>query len=129
MGQSAPTTTMALDEFEKRYKEFRTELSTQQQFWFDELVCSARRASHAINRRPHLDFERPVLLAMLLELKMEQASLRLRLQKTVAELAQTRAALAEAGVVTRQVVPPTPEDLLRIGQTRLEGTDDHVPVC
>lgn len=129
MGQSAPTTTMALDEFVKRYKEFRGELSTEQQGWFDEMVCSARRASHAINRRPHLDFERPVFLAMLLELKMEHETLRLRLQKTTAELAQTRAALAEAGVVTRQVVPPKPEELLRIGQTRLLETDDHVPVC
>src|ERR1041384_4880318 len=67
MGQSTPTTTMALDTFEQRYAGFRAELAPKEQVWFDELVCRARRHSNAINRRPTMDFERPVLLSMLLE--------------------------------------------------------------
>jgi hypothetical protein len=67
MGQSTPTTTMALDGFVARYAAYRAELHPREQAWFDELVCRARRHSNAINRRPHLDFERPVVLAMLLE--------------------------------------------------------------
>ena len=67
MGQSAPTVTDAFQTFQSRYAAFRAELEPREQEWFDELVCAARRHSNAINRRPHLDFERPVMLAMLLE--------------------------------------------------------------
>jgi len=119
MGQSTPTTTMALDTFVERYAAFRSELDPLEQTWFDELVCRARRHSHAINRRPHLDFERPVLLAMLLEGLREVEETRKELESTRAQLREAWDALSEAGLIARRVSPPSVEQLARSGQTRL----------
>lgn len=121
MGQSTPTTTMALDTFVERYAQYRSELHPREQVWFDELVCRARRHSNAINRRPHLDFERPVLLSMLLEGMREVEGLREVLDETRAQLAEVCRALSEAGLVMRKVAPPSPEELGRVGQMRLGG--------
>ena len=119
MGQSTPTTTMALDSFERRYAGFRTELTAREQVWFDELVCRARRHSNAINRRPALDFERPVLLSMLLEGMRELEDTRRNLEKIRRQLEEACHALADAGLVVRRVPAPTTEQLDRMGQTRL----------
>lgn len=119
MGQSTPTTTMALDTFVERYAAFRAELAPDEQAWFDELVCRARRHSHAINRRPHLDFERPVLLAMLLEGLRELATTKDELEVAREKLEAAWNALADAGMVVRRVTSPTKEDLDRVGQARL----------
>ncbi len=119
MGQSTPTTTMALDEFEVRYAAFRSELAAREQVWFDELVCRARRHSSAINRRPALDFERPVLLSMLLEGIRELEDVRRQLDDTRHQLEETCHVLADAGLVVRRVAPPTREQLDRVGQARL----------
>ncbi|MFO1533180.1 MAG: hypothetical protein ABR562_05725 [Thermoplasmatota archaeon] len=119
MGQSTPTTTIALDTFTGRYAAFRAELEPREQAWFDELVCRARRHSNAINRRPHLDFERPVMLAMLLEgmrLMDDQSREMHGLRK---DLAQAVRALADAGLVQRRVAAPDPLELCRVGQTVL----------
>jgi hypothetical protein len=124
MGQSTPTTTMALDTFEQRYSGFRSELTPKEQVWFDELVCRARRHSSAINRRPTLDFERPVLLSMLLEGMRELEETQRVLAATGHQLEQACRALAEAGLVTRRLAPPTRDELDRIGQTRLETEND-----
>lgn len=128
MGQSTPTTTMALDTFEQRYAQFRSELHPREQAWFDELVCRARRHSNAINRRPHMDFERPVLLAMVLEGMIEQEELRDELRETRKQLEEVCHALADTGLVVRRVSPPTPEQLGRLGQTRLKGLEATGPV-
>src|SRR5687767_12034215 len=98
MGQSTPTTTIALDTFLSRYAEFRKELAPEEQRWFDELVCRARRHSNAINRRPHLDFERPVLLAMLMEGLREVETLRDELAVTRHELDRALSALDAQGL-------------------------------
>ncbi len=119
MGQSTPTTTMALDVFESRYAAYRAELGAREQHWFDELLCRARRHSNAINRRPALDFERPVLLAMLLEGMAELDQTRLELARTRQQLKEVCHALEDARVVVRRVPPPTPEQLSRVGQARL----------
>jgi hypothetical protein len=119
MGQSTPTTTMALDTFELRYSGFRSELTPKEQFWFDELVCRARRHSNAINRRPHLDFERPVLLSMLLEGMREVEETRRVLTETRQQLEEACHALADAGLVVRRLSPPSQEQLDRVGQTQL----------
>lgn len=119
MGQSTPTTTMALDNFELRYAGFRSELSPKEQFWFDELVCRARRHSNAINRRPSLDFERPVLLSMLIEGMREVEETRRVLGQTRQQLDEACRALADAGLVVRRVPAPTRSELERVGQTRL----------
>lgn len=119
MGQSTPTTTMALDDFEARYAGFRSELHPREQVWFDELVCRARRHSNAINRRPHLDFERPVLLAMLMESLREAEDLQdnlIDLRKQVQELCR---ALAEAGLVTQRPRRLSAQELAAAGQRRL----------
>jgi hypothetical protein len=119
MGQSAPTVTDAFDTFQARYAAFRAELDPGEQRWFDELVCAARRHSSAINRRPHLDFERPVLLAMMMEAmrRMEESDDRLR-----EGLREVQRALADAGLAVRRLPAP---DALRhraLGQARLH---DH----
>ena len=119
MGQSTPTTTMALDTFEQRYAAFRSELHPHERAWFDELVCRARRHSNAINRRPHLDFERPVLLSMLLEGMRELDDLRGEMATLQRQLEEACRALADAGLVTRRVSPPGPELLGELGQLRL----------
>jgi DNA-binding MarR family transcriptional regulator len=111
---------MALDTFEERYAAFRSELNPVEQRWFDELVCRARRHSNAINRRPHLDFERPVFLSMLLEGMRELESTRRELGTAQRRLKEAMDALSEAGLVVRRVSPPTPEQLDRLGQARLE---------
>lgn len=125
MGQSTPTTTIALDTFTGRYAAFRAELEPREQDWFDELVCRARRHSNAINRRPHLDFERPVMLAMLLEgmRLMDDQSREMQLLRT--DLEEALNALADAGLVVRRVPAPSPFELGRMGQTRI---DDHQAV-
>lgn len=119
MGQSTPTTTMALDEFERRYAPFRSELAGVEQGWFDELVCRARRHSNAINRRPHLDFERPVLLAMLMEGMRELEETRRELERTREDLEEAWNALGEAGLAVRRVPRRSRQQLDRVGQTRL----------
>jgi hypothetical protein len=120
MGQSTPTTTMALDTFEARYAGFRSELTLPEQRWFDELVCKARRHSNAINRRPHLDFERPVLLAILLEAVAELDATRRELDRVKEQLEEACLALEDAGLVVRRVPAPSQEQLGRVGQTRIE---------
>ncbi len=114
MGQSTPTTTMALDEFESRYKGFRAELDPREQVWFDDLVCRARRHSNAINRRPSMDFERPVVLSMLIEATRAWEATRDELEATKRQLKEVCEALAEAGVVVRRRAQE------REGQARLE---------
>lgn len=121
MGQSTPTTTMALDTFESRYAAFRSELPPAEQERFDELVAKARRHSNAINRRPHLDFERPVLLSMLLEGMREQHELREELRRMRDQVEVMLHALAEAGLVVRRLPARTSLELGRMGQTRLGG--------
>ena len=116
MGQSTPTTPMALDTFQLRYKEYRAELHPREQAWFDELVCRARRHSNAINRRPHLDFERPVMLAMLMEGMREVEEARLEIDNLRLEMHRIREALATAGMLEKRVVPPTPFDMGMLGQ-------------
>ncbi|HVL87432.1 MAG TPA: hypothetical protein VM681_05425 [Candidatus Thermoplasmatota archaeon] len=119
MGQSTPTTTMALDTFVQRYAAFRAELAPGEQTWFDELVCRARRHGNAINRRPHLDFERPVFLAMLLEGMRELDRTRAELEVVRSQLEEACLALADAGLVVRRVPAPAPQRLGRVGQARL----------
>jgi hypothetical protein len=119
MGQSTPTTTMALDTFAERYAAFRAELAPEEQRWFDELLCRARRHSNAINRRPHLDFERPVLLAMLMEGMRELETTQEELVSMRRQLQEACAALADAGLVARRVSPLTAEAMRRAGQKRL----------
>lgn len=96
---------MAIDQFERRYAEFRAELPRAEKPMFDDLVERARRHSNALNRRPHLDFERPVLLAMLLgcvereqEVEREMAVLR-------GQLTEACKALQEAGMVQTRPRP------------------------
>lgn len=128
MGQSTPTTTMAFGEFEARYREFRAELHPREQDIFDRLLERAGRHSNAINRRPHLDFERPVMLAMLMESVQEQDQLRDELESMKRQLKKTCHALTDAGLVVRRVPTPTPEQLGRMGQTRLPGHQTLGPV-
>jgi hypothetical protein len=129
MGQSTPTTTNALDEFGARYAAFRAELEPREQAWFDELVCRARRHGNAINRRPHLDFERPVVLAMLLEgmRMMDDQSREMSLLRQ--DLEDALDDLTAAGLVVRRLPAPSPLELGRVGQTRIEdhAADGPVP--
>ena len=121
MGQSTPTTTMAIDTFETRYGAFRSELHPREQEWFDELVCRARRHSNAINRRPHLDFERPVMLAMLLEGMRELDATRREQERLAKELRELRRRLVEAGLV-QQRATLDPAFLGKVGQTVLAAS-------
>lgn len=116
MGQSAPTVTDAFETFNARYAAFRAELEPREQAWFDELVCAARRHSNAINRRPHLDFERPVMLAMLLESMRHLDEADARSDRMHAELQEVQHALADAGLAVRRVAVPTHHELVRAGQ-------------
>lgn len=129
MGQSTPTTTMALDAFEERYAGFRAELDPPEQRWFDELVCRARRHSNAINRRPALDFERPVLLSMLLEGLREHEELQRRIESLQAQVEELGRALVEAGLVMPRVPTRTTDEMNQVGQTRLprRESDGIVP--
>jgi hypothetical protein len=128
MGMSTPTTTDALDTFVERYRAYRSELAPASQRLFDRLVAYARRNSHAINRRPHLDFERPVFLAMLLEAVHEHEAAQRRLAATEKRLEEVERALDEAGLVVRRVPRPTPEQLDRVGQARLPRGQTARPV-
>ena len=121
MGQSAPTVTDAFETFQHRYAAFRAELEPREQEWFDELVCAARRHSSAINRRPHLDFERPVMLAMLLEAMKHLDESEARTDRLHAELQEVQHALQDAGLAVRRVPSPAPLGLGRVGQTRIHG--------
>lgn len=132
MGQSAPTVTDAFETFQQRYAAFRAELDVPEQRWFDELVCAARRHSNAINRRPHLDFERPVLLAMMMEAmrRVGEAEARgERLRRDVHEaLREVQHALLDAGLAVRRLPPPDPLGHRAVGQARLHDHEAHRPV-
>lgn len=119
MGQSTPTTTTALDTFGARYAAFRAELDRREQELFDELVCGARRHSNAINRRPTLDFERPVFLAMLLETVRRMDGGEAELRALRADLEEALRDLRRAGLVAGRVSPPQAVVLGGVGQTRL----------
>jgi hypothetical protein len=121
MGQSAPTTTDAFETFQSRYAAFRAELEPREQEWFDELVCGARRHSNAINRRPHLDFERPVFLAMLMEAMKRLDASEARSDRMHEELREVHLALRDAGLAVRRLPAPDPLGLGRVGQTRIHG--------
>ena len=122
MGQSAPTVTDAFDAFQQRYAAFRAELEPREQRWYDELVCAARRHSNAINRRPHLDFERPVMLAMMLEAMRHLEDAEARSARMREELQEVQRALVDAGLAVRRLPAPEPLGLGRVGQTRILGS-------
>src|SRR5688572_602089 len=128
MGQSAPTVTDAFDTFGKRYAAFRAELEPVEQEWFDELLCAARRHSNAINRRPHLDFERPVMLAMLLEAMRHLDESEARTDRLHEELREVQHALVDAGLAVRRLPPPEALGLGRVGQTRIHDHQALRPV-
>jgi hypothetical protein len=125
MGQSAPTVTDAFDAFGSRYSAFRAELEPREQVWFDELVCAARRHSNAINRRPHLDFERPVMLAMMLEAMKHLADSEARTSRMHEELQEVQRALVDAGLAVRRLPSPEALGLGRLGQTRIHDHEAH----
>jgi hypothetical protein len=122
MGQSAPTVTDAFDTFQVRYAAFRAELEPAEQAWFDELVCAARRHSNAINRRPHLDFERPVMLAMLMEAMRRLGESEAQATQLRAGLEEVQLALRDAGLAVRRLPAPPALGLGGVGQTRIH---DH----
>lgn len=120
MGQSTPTTTMALDTFQKRYSEFRAELHPSEQRIFDQLVEQARRHSSAINRRPHLDFERPVMLSMLMGAMQELRQTQRQLDAMQRQLNEVAIAMAEDGRLRRRVQYPSTVEMMRCGQRRID---------
>lgn len=128
MGQSAPTVTDAFETFQKRYAPFRSELEPGEQAWFDELLCAARRHSNAINRRPHLDFERPVMLAMLLESMRHLQESEARTDRMREELQEVQRALVDAGLAVRRLPAPAALGLGRVGQTRIQDHEALRPV-
>lgn len=128
MGQSAPTTTDAFDTFRERYAAFRAELDPAEQEWFDELLCRARRHSNAINRRPHLDFERPVLLAMLMEAMRDLDAALGRADRLHDGLQEVQRALLDAGLAVRRLPAPDPLGAGRVGQTRIGDHEALRPV-
>lgn len=109
---------MAFETFEHRYAAFRAELHPREQRWFDQLVEAARRHSNAINRRPHLDFERPVMLAMLMEAMRELEETRSELDVTRLQLREACHVLEEQGWMRRKVRRSFPEMAVH-GQVRL----------
>lgn len=109
---------MAFETFQQRYANFRAELHPRDQRWFDRLLEGARRHSNAINRRPHLDFERPVMLAMLMESMRELEETRSELEATRLQLRETCKAMEERGLMQRKVRHKFPE-LAVYGQVRL----------
>ena len=128
MGQSAPTVTDSFDAFRVRYAAFRSELEPREQAWFDEMLCAARRHSNAINRRPHLDFERPVILAMLLEAMRHLDEERGRNDRMHEELQEVQHALLDAGLAVRRLPPPESLWGGRVGQTRIGDHEALRPV-
>lgn len=119
MGQSAPTVTDAFETFQARYAAFRAELDRSEQAWFDELVCGARRHSNAINRRPHLDFERPVMLAMLLEAMRQMDDQGRDMMLLRSELDEALRDLRNSGMVPGRTPLRDWHELSRLGQTVL----------
>lgn len=118
MGQSTPTTTMAFETFEDRYRHFKSELHPREQRLFEQMLEGARRRSNAINRRPHLDFERPVILAMMVQCMQELQETRAELDLTRAQLREACKALEEHGWAQRKIRHRF-HDLAAHGQVRL----------
>lgn len=56
-----------VDAFVQRYEQFRLELDDAEMRCFDWLIERARRYQRALARRPQSDFERPILLLMIME--------------------------------------------------------------
>lgn len=103
MGQSTPTTTMAFETFQQRYANFRAELHPRDHTWFDLLLEGARRRSNAINRRPHLDFERPVMLAMMMQCMQELSETRDEVESLRLQLREACKAMEQHGVMERRL--------------------------
>lgn len=131
MGDPTSTTTMMLHAFQARYAEFRDELSRLERALFDEAYADCFNHSTALNRRPGIDSERPIFLAMLLAEKAR----RLALERQVAQLRGTvnaLAALLEDEYGTRLPVVrgnrPNRVELDRLGQARLPHYPQAHPV-
>jgi hypothetical protein len=128
VGRSAATVTDAVATFQSRYAAFRAELGPREQEWFDELVCAPRRHSNAIDRRPHLDFERPVALAMLMEAMRHLDAAHARDDRLHEDLRKVQHALADASLALRR--PPAPDALCHrpVGQARPHDHEAVRPV-
>lgn len=115
MGMNADTVTQAADALAARYEDFRDFLPRHLQPVMDEAICRVRRNSASINRRPALDFERPSLMVLVLELMHEVREQRER-------TAGYERILVEAGLIQRRPRRSWP-DLARCGQRRLEAPE------
>ncbi len=120
MGDPTDTQTQLRHRFLGRYGDFRDELKRPEKAAFDELLLAACRSATALNRKADMDFERPMLLAMLVSERARHDETRRQLAGIRADLNQARRALDEHGLLPDlRRVRPERAHLDRVGQARL----------
>lgn len=132
MGDPTDTVTMMMERFERRYQGFKDELpSRQARAAFERVRRVARKHSTALNRFPDIDFERPLLLTVVLDQQVQ-------IDNLDRELARTRNLLYAVTQFIEdhhgtQLPPqrgsrPVGSELDRVGQARLEDHAGAHPV-
>ena len=116
---SKPTTPSLVDVFIERYAAFRLELDAPEMEAFDRLAQRVRRYEHALAHRPMADFERPIMLTMVMEAAKEQGTLRARADRLAHDVDDACRQLAAADVIRLRPTTPSRADLARMGQVRL----------
>lgn len=81
MGTTNDTTTRMLERWHVRYADFAGELTPQARGAFERIRIVAHKHSAALNQRPDLDFERPLLLAVLIDLQLQVDDLKAKLSR------------------------------------------------
>ena len=130
MGDPTDTVTAMHRRFEARYGGFRDELPTRAaRDAFDRTRLVARRHSTALNRFPDIDFERPLLLAVVLDQQVQIDALDRELARTRTQLHAVTSFLEAHHAIHLPPVRgsrPVGNELDRLGQTRLHD-HPHAP--
>ena len=121
MDASQPTTSSLVDVFIERYAAFRLELDAPEMEAFDRLAGRVRRYERALAHRPMVDFERPIMLTMVMEAAKEQETLRARADRLSQDLDDACRQLAAADVIRVRTSTPSRADLARASQAQLPG--------
>jgi hypothetical protein len=132
MGDPTDTVTTMMERFEARYRGFKDELpSRQARGAFERIRRVARKHSTALNRFPDIDFERPLLLTVVLDQQVQIDNLDRELARTRNLLyAVTQFIEDHHGIQLPPVrgARPVGSELDRLGQARLEDHPDAAPV-
>ena len=84
MGANNDTVTRMLDRWKESYADLIGELSPEATAAFQRLRATAHKHSAALNRKPVIDYERPLMLVLLIDLQRQVMVLQQQLAERTA---------------------------------------------